>query len=108
MRLRLEALAEISARLAFLVQATRRAAAAIQPECGVPGPTPDSKTDAEKLATDIRSRINAGTFERVTDRRVREQREAAAAQTATDQTVATSGQRSPRSIALRRSTSNGP
>ena len=37
----------------------------------------DSKTDAEKLASDIRSAINAGTFERVADRRAREQREAA-------------------------------
>ena len=50
----------------------------------------ESKTDAEKLATDIRSRINAGTFERVTDRRVRVQREAAA-QTRTDQIAASSG-----------------
>jgi integrase len=37
----------------------------------------DSKSDAEKLATDVRSKINAGTFERVVDRRAREQREAA-------------------------------
>lgn len=37
-----------------------------------------SKLDAEKLATDIRSKINASTFERVSDRRLREQREAAA------------------------------
>src|SRR5581483_2421161 len=38
----------------------------------------ESKGDAEKLATDIRSAINAGTFERAADRRAREQREAAA------------------------------
>jgi hypothetical protein len=37
-----------------------------------------SKLDAERLATDIRSKINASTFERVADRRLREQREAAA------------------------------
>ena len=37
----------------------------------------DSKTAAETLATDIRSAIHAGTFERIAARRVREQREAA-------------------------------
>ena len=37
----------------------------------------DSKTEAEKLATDIRAAINAGTFERAAERRAREQREAA-------------------------------
>lgn len=36
----------------------------------------DSKTAAEKLASDIRSAINAGTFERLADRRAREQRDA--------------------------------
>jgi integrase len=36
----------------------------------------DGKSEAEKLAVDIRSSINAGTFERVADKRAREQREA--------------------------------
>jgi integrase len=35
------------------------------------------KTEAEALATNIRAAINAGTFERLADRRVREAREAA-------------------------------
>jgi integrase len=35
-----------------------------------------SKIEAEKLATDIRSAINAGTYERVADRQQRERREA--------------------------------
>jgi integrase len=37
----------------------------------------ESKTDAEKKAANIRSEIDAGTFERSADRRAREQREAA-------------------------------
>ena len=39
------------------------------------GPRIDSKTDAENAAATIRSAIHAGPFERVADRRAREQRE---------------------------------
>jgi integrase len=45
----------------------------------------DSKTDAEKLASDIRSAINAGTFERAVDRHARERREAEETRTRPEQ-----------------------
>ena len=50
----------------------------------------DSKIDAEKIAAPIRAAIDAGTFERASDRRAREQRDAESArQTATAAAVVT-------------------